>query len=269
MLRRETLDPEGSIADALAVHLHFLRIKHGFSCARVGTVVNAARQTVSHWESGLRRPDEWQAKKLDDLYETGALIQWLLRHAKSNHDPAWFKAHLELEGKADVIRSYECNVVPGLLQTDAYAHAVFTAFNEADVDGAIRQRAMRQERVTGPNPPRLWFLLEQDVIERPIGNSVVMREQLARLEDLSRLPWIVLRVVPRSVGYHLGLKGSFKVIKVGREEVAYTEAAAGGRLATDRAEVSRVVDMFNLVGADALSREATRAELRRAQELFT
>ncbi|MEV4256097.1 DUF5753 domain-containing protein [Spirillospora sp. NPDC049652] len=269
MLRRETLDPEGSIAHALAVHLHFLRIKHGYSCAAVGRYVNAARQTVSHWESALRRPDEWQAKKLDELYDTGALIQWLLRHAKGHHDSAWFKAHLDLEAKADVIRSYECNIIPGLLQTEDYARAVFTALGEPDVEGEVRLRMQRQERLRRPNPPRLWFLLEEEIIERPVGGPAVAREQLAKLEELSVMPWVVLRIVPRSAGYHPGLRGSFKEISIGREKAAYTEAAAGGRLTSDSVEVGRISDMFNLIGADALSRGETREKLRRAQELLT
>lgn len=269
MLHRETLDPRSSMRDFLAVYLHFLRTKHGYSCARVGKAVNAARQTVSHWESGLRRPDEKQAESLDELYGTGELVSMLLFYARSAREPDWFKAHVGLEAKADVIESYECSIVPGLLQTEHYARTVFTLGGESDVERAVRIRMRRQDALTRLDPPRLWVLLEQEVVERVVGGPVVMGHQLGRLIELSLLPRVVLRIVPRSIGYHLGLRGSFKVLTVGRERLAYTEAAAGGRLTADPGEVARMAERFDLIGADALSREASRSLLRRAQESLT
>ncbi|WP_067491645.1 helix-turn-helix domain-containing protein [Actinomadura hibisca] len=251
----------------LAVYLHFLRTEHGYTCAYVGERVGVARQLVSNWESGYRRPAQEHAKALDALYGTGELIQILLHYALSAHEPDWFGAHVELESKSNVIHLYECQVIPGLLQTEAYARTVFTLGGESeDPERAVRARMARQEALTRPDSPRLWVLLEQDVIERLVGGPEVMREQLERLLELSERPKITIRIVPRSLGYHIGLRGAFKVLRVGKESLTYTEAAAGGRLTTDPVEVERMAERFEVISADALTREASRDLLRRIME---
>jgi DNA-binding transcriptional regulator YiaG len=74
MKLRESLDPRASIWNLIAVYLHSLRVKRGFSCARVGEITNAARQTVSHWEAGRLKPSEAQLDALDRVYDTGGLL---------------------------------------------------------------------------------------------------------------------------------------------------------------------------------------------------
>ncbi|MEU5878033.1 DUF5753 domain-containing protein [Spirillospora sp. NPDC047279] len=269
MVLRETLDPKASIKNLLAIHLHFLRTEHGYSCAYVGERVRAARQTVSHWESTLRVPDERQAEELDRLYGTGELVQALLFYATSLHEPEWFQRQVELEAKADVIQLYECQVIPGVLQTERYARTVYTVGDVSDVEKSVRERLSRQKTLTRPDPPRLWVLLEQDAMERVVGGPEVMREQIGRLLEISETPRVVLRIVPRSLAYHTGLLGAFKVLTLGRKAYAYTEAAAGGRLTEDPSEVRKMTERFDLLGADALSRDDTRNLLRRVQESMT
>src|SRR5688500_18476683 len=137
MLLRETLNPRASMSELLAVYLHFLRSKHGYSCAYVGQKAGAARQTVSHWESAYRRPDAKQVELLDELYGTGVLLSTLRFYAMPTHDSNWFRTHLEYEAKADVIHIYECQVVPGLLQSEGYARTILELNEEPDVGEAV------------------------------------------------------------------------------------------------------------------------------------
>lgn len=102
-----------------------------------------------------------------------------------------------------------------------------------------------------------------------MGGPKVMRAQLARLLEASRLPHIVIRVVPRSLGAHIGLEGSFAVTTVAEGDVAYMEAVGGGRLSLDKAEIRRYGIRFDRIGADALSRDSTRDLIEQVMEGMT
>ncbi|GAA2130049.1 helix-turn-helix domain-containing protein [Actinomadura napierensis] len=266
MLRRETLEPRSSMWDFLASYLHFLRMKHDYSCAHVGKITKAARQTVSHWESGYRKPDEKQVALLDELYGTGELLATILYWAQAGHEANWYQEQVALEAIATEIRIYESGLVPGLFQTEPYARTLFTMGGSTDVEKDLRERMARKAVLSRANPPRIWALLDDNVVDRVVGSSDIMCEQLEYLIELSHMPNVVINIIPRSVGYHSGLRGSFKIFTVGREILAYTEAAAGGRLMRDPNEAERMRVRHDLLGADALSRQASRARLRQLQE---
>ncbi|MDL4813360.1 helix-turn-helix domain-containing protein [Actinomadura opuntiae] len=267
MTRREELDPTASLWDLFAVYLHVLRTKHGLSCAAVGRVVSAARQTVSHWESGLLRPDEDQIQKLDALYETGGLLEWLAFHAEIVHDARWQKQHLHYDARSSKIRLYERSFIPGLLQTPEYARALFVLEGIVDdVEGAVAMRMARQERLFSANPPHLSMLIDEDVIDRAVGGREVMSKQLERLLELSELHHIIVQIVPRDLGFHHGLVGPMKIMTVGSELIGFTEAPLGGKLIRGPREVGQLALRLDRIGADALNRTQTRDVIRRALE---
>jgi hypothetical protein len=236
----------------LAYYLHFLREKHDLSCAGAGRVAKAARQTVSHWEAGRLKPSEDQVAALDREFGTGDLLSLLLYHAKTGHDPDWLKTHLELEARASVLKIYELGLVPGLLQTADYARALFVSTGSKDVEGQVAQRMERQQFYDKETPPLLWVLLAEPVLEWQVGGAEVMRKQLIRLVEASELPNVMLRVVPKSVGAHVGLHGTFKIMKVAGADLVYTEAMGGGRLVQGSSEVETFGEWFDRIGAMAL-----------------
>jgi transcriptional regulator with XRE-family HTH domain len=260
MLLREQLDARADLWHLLAVHLHFLRTQHGLSCAAVGKLTGCARQTVSHWESGVRKPSEWHMAVLDKRYGTGNLLTWLLYHAKRNHDPNWFKTHLQHERRSSEQRIWDLAWIPGLFQTPEYARAVFEAFGVEDIDEALATRLRRQAVLD--DKPLVWLFLDQGAIEQPVGGPEVMRNQLAHLLDLARLPNITVRIVPRSAGPHPGRAGSFKIMTVEREEVVYVEACGGGRLVEDNSEVRSFRVRFDRIGDWALPVDASIALIK-------
>jgi hypothetical protein len=216
------------------------------------------------------RLDDDQAKKLDDLWELNGHFTRLLRYARARHDVDWFAQHVSYETRATVMRIYEALIVPGLLQTEDYARAALTAGQVVkDVEAAVAARMERQKVLAREDPPWLWVLLNQSVLEQPVGGPKVMRVQLARLLEVSRLPHIVIRVVPRSLGAHVGLDGSFKITTVNEGDVAYMEAVGGGRLSMDRAEIRRYGIRYDRIGADALSRDSTRSLIEQVMEGMT
>lgn len=269
MAVRETLDPDRSLWEWIAVDLHFYRIKHGMTLADVGEVMGCTRQTVSNLEAcrpGFRLNDK-QAAAIDKLWDINGHFGRLLRYARAGHDPDWFKAFTEYEARAISIKIYEALVIPGLLQTPEYARTLLEAGNVVDdVEAALEARLDRQQVLTRPRPPQLWVLLNESVLDQPVGGAGVMRAQLTRLLEASRLRHVVLRVIPRSVGAHIGLDGSFMILTGPREKATYMEACGAGRLSLDGGQIDRYGARFDRIGADALSRDATRDLITRVME---
>ena len=121
-------------------------------------------------------------------------------HALREPDGQWSKEHRDIEATASTIRISEAVVIPGLLQTPEYTHALALAggATEEAAQAAVEERMSRQTILTRKNPPLLWVIIAETVLEWPVGGPEVMREQLAHLLELADKPNVGIRVVPRS-----------------------------------------------------------------------
>lgn len=248
----DSLDPMDSHWHWMAHDLRRYRRKEGISQAALGRAIGVAKQTVCNYEANERRLTEEQTKILDRRWDTGGHFQRLLKYARRAYDLNGHLQHQRYEAEASELRIFALAIVPGLLQTEEYARALFTAARSKQVEKQVKTRMARQEILTRPDPPELWVLLDESVLERPIGGRDVMAGQLARLRDVAELPNVIVRVVPRSAGAHFGLMGSFEVLSVVHGDVAYVEALGSGRLALDHAEVRMFGKGFDLIAAQAL-----------------
>jgi transcriptional regulator with XRE-family HTH domain len=262
-------DPMSSMWAWIAYDLRFYRVKHRMSGEDFGKIMGVVRSTVSRMESGEYRLKEDHARALDKYFNTGGHFFRLVWYARLGHDPDWFKEHVGRESMASVLKIFEHSTVPGLFQTEAYARAVFTIGGVKDVDAEVATRLARQAALTREDPPLIWLLLNQAAIDLPVGSPKVMREQLGRLLELSELPDVMLRVVPRSAGWHLGMEGAFKIMTVGREDAAYVEACGGGRLVLDATEVRAYGLRFDRIGTEALTPGATQSLIKEVMESLT
>ncbi|GAB3666563.1 helix-turn-helix transcriptional regulator [Actinocorallia lasiicapitis] len=256
---RESIDPKSSLWAWLAYDLWFYRTQRGLSLAQVALIVRVTRGAVSNWEAGRMRPSEKCLKLLDDAWTTGGHFERLYLFACTGHDPHWFAQYVQYEMAAEGIKIFHGKSVPLLLQTEAYAQGVLLAAGHVhEADATIKARMKRQEILYRTDPPYLWVLIDQEVLESCVGSREVMREQMAHLLKLSRMPRVCIRVVPRSAGWHPGNDGPFQVLKVHGREAAYAGAQIGGRLieAGDQADILAV--RFDQIGAMALSRDASR-----------
>jgi transcriptional regulator with XRE-family HTH domain len=267
MSARELLDPENSLWDLIAVQLRRYREDRKVSGSALGVLLDLDRSSVSRLESGSMKLQEKHAKILDREWDTEKLFTHLVRFARAGHDPNWWRSYTTYEAAATHLKTYAALVIPGLLQTPDYARALLVAGQVVeDVEASVAARMARQEILNRPKPVQLWALVKQSVLEDPVGGPEVMRAQLAHLLEMSRCPNIFLRVVPRSVGAHVGLDGSFSLMIGPNASVAYMEAVGGGRLSLDPAEVARFTVRFDQIGADALSRDATRTLIEQLLE---
>jgi hypothetical protein len=207
------LDPDGNLWDFIAVELRRERTAHGDSLAALGDLWDRDRSAVAHVERGDSKLQEAHAVKLDTRYDTGGRFVRLVRFARQGHDKEWFQAHLELEARATELHIWELQWVPGIVQTEDYIRAVIeSAGTRVDIDAEIASRRQRQEKLFGrEDPPLTWVMLDQGVVETPVGGAAVQRAQLAALLELAQRPYVTIRVMPRSVGAHVGRDGSFKI----------------------------------------------------------
>jgi transcriptional regulator with XRE-family HTH domain len=250
----------------IAYALRFYRMQRGLSGQDVAKLLNVARSSVSRLENGQAQLDDREALKLDKEWTTGGLFTLLLWYARLGHDPDWFKQHVDIEARASVIRIWENALIPGVLQTEDYARAALTAGGVRDVEGLLAARMARQAILTRTDPPILWVLLWEPILEIPVGGADVMRAQFARLLDASESTNIAIRVVPKSAGAHPGLDGAFKIMTTETGDVAYADSPGGGRLVPSAAEVRSYVVRYDRIGQQAMPENPSRDRIAQAME---
>lgn len=134
------------------------------------------------------------------------------------------------------------------------------------MDDAVAERMARQAILDRADPPLLWILLDEAVLERPVGGSAVMRTQLCRLLEAAEESNISVRIVPRSAGAHPGQDGSFKLMRVEIGEIGFVEAPGGGRLILDSDEVVQYGVRYDRIGAKALPEDLSSKLIAEAME---
>ncbi len=171
--------------------------------------------------------------------------------------PPWFRTYVDLESAATLIRTYEGQFVPGLLQTDDYIRALVhgTHLESAEEVGRrVRLRMARQTLLTREHPPRLWAVVDEAALRRPVGGREVMRGQLERLLDASKLPNVTLQVLPFGAGAHSAMVGAFSILRFADQQlpdVVYLEHLTSALYLDKRDEVERYLDVMELLCIDS------------------
>lgn len=174
--------------------------------------------------------------------------------------PDWFRLYVGLESAASLIQCYDGELVPGLLQTEDYARAVYRAAQPHDGDDAIeRHVALRMERqdalLKRDPPPQMVAVLGAGVLARPVGGQAVMAAQIDRLRQLSKLDHIEIRVLTWESGAHAAMLGAFHILDFPDPEdpdVVYLEAQVGGRYLEKPAELAEYRRIFEVVYQQAV-----------------
>jgi transcriptional regulator with XRE-family HTH domain len=172
--------------------------------------------------------------------------------------PEWFSAYVSLESEAQVIRLYEPQYVPGLLQTHDYAAALlrvgFPNASPEDVDRRVSLRLRRQDLLVKPEAPAIWAILDETVLRRPVGGSEVMRAQIDRLVEATERPKIRIQIMRFAAGPHPGAYGPFHYFRFGFSElpdIVYTEGLAGAQYVDQPAEVVTYLEVLDRMSVQA------------------
>jgi transcriptional regulator with XRE-family HTH domain len=181
--------------------------------------------------------------------------------------PSWFRTYVDLEAAAALIRTYEGQFVPGLLQTDEYMRAVVHGAhledNSEEVGRRVRLRMARQTLLTSEQPPRLWAVVDEAALRRPVGGRGTMRRQLERLVEATKLANVTLQVLPFAAGAHPAMVGSFSILRFGDRElpdVVYLEHLTSASYLNKTEEVDRYLHVMESICVRAAPPDRT-AEL--------
>ncbi|GAB2838373.1 hypothetical protein GCM10022221_42240 [Actinocorallia aurea] len=268
---RDPLDPEASHWHFLAYMIRHFREREGLSLTQLGQILDVARSTVSNFESGRRKLGTDYAAQLDERFGTGLLFRTLHFYACTAHDPDWARAVADYELRARVVKIYHGQLIPIPFQTEETVRALLSsARTVSDVDAAVTARMARQAAMLDrADPLYIWALLEEAVLEQQTGGPAALRAQLAHLHELSLRNTIGVRVIPKTVGSHIGADGPVRFLSLDERDVAYVGAWRGGRMIESPAEVREVALDWDFISQKALSDEDTRKLIRQKMEALS
>jgi len=268
----------------LGGQLRRLREAAGISPDRAGYEIRASRSKISRVEHGRVSFKERDVADLLTLYgvtdehERRRMLN-LAQHANSQgwwsrYDdvmPDWFETYVGLEQATSLIRTYELQFVPGLFQTEEYARAVTVLGHRSapaeEIDRRVGLRLQRQQILTRPDAtPRVWAVIDESALRRPLGGRTVMRAQLSRLLELTELPQVTLQVMPFDRGGHSAAGGSFSILRFAEPElpdIVYIEQLTGALYLDRLEEADHYREVMNSLSAEAET-PAESAQLLRA-----
>lgn len=272
----------------LGAELRRLRDVNGLNCEDVAKHLECAGSKISRMETGQTGIRPVELRYLLDLYgvteerEREALLT-LSRHGRKR---GWwhiygdfisdrYMDYISLEAEAATIRTFEAMLVPGLLQTEAYARIVIqedpSLDNASDIDTRVAVRMTRQGRLDGDKPLHLWAIVGEAALRQRIGGAEVMRDQLRHLLDMAKRPNVTLQVVPFAIGAHAGVDGSFALLDFPEPSdlvVVYVENLTSGLYIEDLDQIRRYTLVFDHLRAAALAPSQSVALIRKvAKEL--
>ncbi|MFD4599127.1 helix-turn-helix domain-containing protein [Streptomyces sp. NPDC058464] len=249
---------------ALGKQLKLLRERKGLTQKEFGALVGYGPDAISAMERGVRVPQPDMLVKADELLEGGGLLgaavpelKEAMKRARTRH-PEWYRGYAGLEAEAVSLYDYSTMGVLGLLQTEDYSRAVFTQrhppLDEDTIEKRVADRLSRQQIFEQWPSPEFSFVMEQAVLERPIGGPEVHRAQLEQLLRIGRMRNVQVQVMPTGRHEHPCLDNSFTLLTPkGKEQVGYMESQGYPRLITDREEVRVLAARYGIIRAQALN----------------
>jgi transcriptional regulator with XRE-family HTH domain len=265
----------------LASELRSLREGARLTCEEVAEHLECSASKISRVETGRVSVSPRDVRDMLSLYGVDPQqLDSLVQLARESRQKGWWHAYSDtiqprfatyvgLEDAASEIRTYEVNLVPGLLQTEDYARSVITAGNLTgsleDVERRVALRMARQPMLlSGRNPPQLWAVLDEAVLHRTVGGPGLMRLQLDHLAEVASRPNVAVQVIPYSAGAHPGMGKPFVILSFPERadpDVVYLEDLTSTLYLEDVDEVDRYNVLFNHLRATALSFEESAALL--------
>jgi hypothetical protein len=260
----------------LGQELRRLRELKGMTAEEVAERLLVSQSKISRLENGRRSISQRDVRDLCGVYEVEdhRIVDSLMQMAKDSRQQGWWHAfgdipysvYIGLETDAASLRMYEPQVVPGLLQTRAYAESLINgALPESaapDVEKRVGVRLRRQDRVNAPeNPLRLWAVVDEAALRRVVGDRQLMREQLEHLVEQSLLPHVTVQVLPFDMGAHPGISGHYAILEfpdTSDSSVVYIEGVTSDLYLEKPNDVQRYSVMYEHLRAQALNADQTR-----------
>jgi transcriptional regulator with XRE-family HTH domain len=251
----------------VGAQLRRLRNANGISREQAAEAIRASAWKIHRLENGqvsFKERDVVDLLRLYGVADPGEVAAFVILAHGANQPgwwhqyndllPQWFKTYVDLESTAVMIRSYEAQFVPGLLQTEEYMRAVIRGAHldesSEEVERRIALRMARQVLLTQEHAPRLWAVVDEGALRRPVGGPDVLRVQLERLIEAAELPNVRLQVLPFAAGAHPAMVGAFSILRFPEPElpdVVYLEHLTNALYLEKREDVEEYLHVIDTI----------------------
>jgi len=266
----------------LGGQLRKLREAAGVTPDQAGYEIRASRSKISRLEHGRVSFKERDVADLLSLYgvtDSGQRRHLLMLAERANNPgwwaryddvlPDWFETYIGLEQATSLIRTYELQFVPGLFQTEDYARAVTVLGHRAapaeEIERRVSLRLKRQEILSRAEPvPRVWAVIDESALRRPLGGREVMRTQLRHLIELTDSPQVTLQIMPFDRGGHSAAGGSFAILRFADSDlpdIVYIEQLTGALYLDRPEELDHYREVMNSLSAEAETPAESKRQL--------
>ncbi|MCF2531961.1 helix-turn-helix domain-containing protein [Yinghuangia soli] len=245
----------------------------GLTQQELGRQTLTSRQLLAAIEAGTRIPKQSFIERAEIVLRAGGTLRRLYDDMMDGLYGPWFGHFVKLEKTAKEIRVFSAQLVPGLLQTEEYARALYETHepprSAKEIEEQVAARMARQQILVraDPPPPRAWFILDEAVLRRWPNAPDVARPQLRKLLEVGKLPHVTILVVPFAQGTHAGRDGSQIVLSFeDSEDIGYVEPVGGGLVVTDFLRVAEMRARHDVLLSEALSADQSAKLIREIEE---
>ncbi|MFF9205851.1 helix-turn-helix domain-containing protein [Streptomyces sp. NPDC014986] len=234
------------------------RVRAGMERPEFGSLTGYSVSTIAAYEQGRRVPPPRFIDQADEVLDAGGVLQEMKEEVARAQYPAFFRDAARLEGEAVELHVYANQGMPGLLQTEEYARAVFGMWrpllDEETIAQRVTARLARQDIFARRPMPTISFVIEEATLRRPLGGESVLRGQLEQVLLVGQQRNVELQVMPTQREEHAALGGPFTLIETreGRR-IAYVEAHKESRLHTERGSVREFEEQYGILRAQGLT----------------
>ena len=258
------IDPAASPLAFFATEMARLRTAAGLSQPALARRLNYSASQVTKIETCQRIPKRDLALKLDEILAADGLFSRLQPLVERSSVLPWFRDLFDVEGTAVQVQTYESYLVPGLLQTEAYARAAAEAvrpvLSAEEAEQAVAIKMTRQEILDRNGGPRLWAVIDESALHREVGSATVVRDQCRHLLKMHQHPRVVIQIVPNAAGLCCAFGKAFVLLSFkNQDDLAYVEDIGTARYIRERDAVGRYSLVFDHLRGSALADDKSAA----------
>jgi hypothetical protein len=251
------LNPEASPLAKFGFELRCRRMAARLTQRQLANNILFSTSMVGMVERAARKPERVFAERCDQaLGLDGTLTElWAMVDRERQWAPWWFREWLDVEQEATVLRSWDPLLIPGILQTEAYARQVLSGepgTTPEQVEQRLAARTQRKAILSRDKPPLVWAVIDEGVLHRLVGSSDIMRDQLEYLAMAAHHPRLKIQIVPFAALSTCGLMSPFTVAELpGSRTIVHVESSALGQVSGSPDIVEMIINRYDAIRADA------------------
>jgi transcriptional regulator with XRE-family HTH domain len=245
-------------SESFGALLRFFRERGGITQEVLGKHVGYSKSQVAMVERGERSPKGQLVEIADQvLGAQGALLVLAEKEFGRNGLRPWTEDYLAEEKKAAALHVYQNHVIPGSLQTEAYARAIYNchcpALDDDEIDQRVAARLERQQLFERKPKPLISYVLEESTLTRPLGGPAALKGQLQHILGIGRLRHVEIQIMPHNRQAHAGLNGPMILLETAEHrQLAYVEGPSGGYFVSEQPDLGELFARYGILRAQAL-----------------